>query len=995
MDGVARLKKQRRAGFALVAVCGILALLVALGAWFLLTARIARRQGELLGERASLRLGAFSGLEYAFARLDQDAVPPAMREVANRGDDWRFRDDPSAPLTHGILNPSYSHGPSWKEAEDDEEPGVREPGESAARPHAPCTARLRGQATADGLRFSLRVEALGGRLPVNAGLLDTLDRPQVIRVAGDSFTPDPASANGIPDHRDLSWGTNAGIARALNNLGAILGIGVDRTCGAGVPISRLGLDIILARPAGGYPSLEAVRQTLRRQGYGEEQIRVLQPLLTVRHDSTLQNGPPDLWWFSVKEKHSLQFPFYWWRDAPQSTSTDEVYVGRSLHWVPQARVDFSLAPPHVLQALMHKSCPHVNPDAVRESASCARAAVAWREAQGTLPPMWGLFYRFLADGLPDPREARRVFYALFPEVPSRRYLLHRAWGPPGAAGDWVLADWLSDHAQWEGNWSWTFGLQAAMAWKRSYPVTLAPHPPALFSVEAIGENGSGRDRRASRILTASVRLRDFLTLSSQEDFENASGNPALSAIGVAARGRGVRPASVSHGRRYPHAVTLPRWNQRSYTGHPSLAGYPRAYGAISLACLEAGPRDAACYWPVSEAEPGGKETFFPCETIPHAKEAGIHQPWPSFRDEVPLLTPWWVTSWSPADPQDDRRCRISRPPGGHLAGLSIEGWCLGFSLAQWMPLPLSKVPDFIFGASLFPSAPHPEHEPKLAAQGMFRWILEVAEAGQPPRQEQVELHFTGSFAPPDGFGGWSHLAAVIEPRERETAVRILVDGQRIADLTWTSATPGGSSGSGPEIVVPGRPLDPGDLTPWFLEGKDMRIHERAIPDAEADAAYQLGHFVAGGNYVSPLYIFDRPARIEEIDWIGMVPDPLRRKLGAAPLRVQVVGYLDEKGEDEAWREILPPSELPPSAPTGHSAVRSLRYHVAFDCRGAEPLVEPPVFEQISFAFSRPGDPRLLDFDSVSPDRPRRFERPPSLSPEEKEKWERHLGLHDE
>lgn len=110
----------------------------------------------------------------------------------------------------------------------------------------------------------------------------------------------------------------------------------------------------------------------------------------------------------------------------------------------------------------------------------------------------------------------------------------------------------------------------------------------------------------------------------------------------------------------------------------------------------------------------------------------------------------------------------------------------------------------------------------------------------------------------------------------------------------------------------------------------------------------LDRFMRKGTYVSPLYAFDAPARMDRVQWTGAVP------AGFPPtcLSVLVEGYADQEGSVPAFQVPLGLSgivEKLPSAP-----VRSFRYRVAFDVPDSvpSPLVDSPIFESIWFTFRR-------------------------------------------
>lgn len=269
-----------RAGVALLFVSGLLALLLLLSGSFIAATRLAATATLSSVDGAVCRLASGSGMDYAAARLMENPFPGPAPSAARRGDDWSglpayargepWTDDPSHAID-GIDNDGND-----RVDEPFEGDGVREPGEpwgpdrDGDGKFSAWSGRLRGPGF--GVPFALRIESAGGKIPVNAGFLDP------------------------PRHNAVAPACHAGLARALNNLGAILFAATpdrlarvgreDVPTGNAIPgepirISRLGEHLLAARPPGGYRSRNEADRALTGAGYlPEERAEILRQIDT-------------------------------------------------------------------------------------------------------------------------------------------------------------------------------------------------------------------------------------------------------------------------------------------------------------------------------------------------------------------------------------------------------------------------------------------------------------------------------------------------------------------------------------------------------------------------------------------------------------------------------------------------------------------------------------------------------------------------------------------
>lgn len=234
----------KRRGWALVFTSGLLSLLFGTALAFVAAARPGRSSSENRLRKGESGMASESGLEYAAARLAADSYPRHLDTPGSRGDSWMPRDRKGTPVER-MLNPSYAHGEPWQDtvpltgdgidndddglidAPDDptEGSGLFTPGEFQTAGDldrdgrfSAWSGRMRGGRHPFDLRFTLKIEADDGKIPVNAGFLDARNR----LIGGFLFTG-PLPINAIPDHRDPDADPyHQALVHALNNLGVIL-----------------------------------------------------------------------------------------------------------------------------------------------------------------------------------------------------------------------------------------------------------------------------------------------------------------------------------------------------------------------------------------------------------------------------------------------------------------------------------------------------------------------------------------------------------------------------------------------------------------------------------------------------------------------------------------------------------------------------------------------------------------------------------------------------
>ena len=256
-----------RRGLALIVVVGVLGVLAVLAAAFVTMAQLERKASQQRTNAAKAYLLARSGIEDALARFSLGQDPSyggedwdasgTLNGVEATEEVWRSGqlDTEGCPLRHA-MRPSFF-------ARDSLGIPLLERVEGRRRGY---TGLLGGDHDLRGNAYALKVEDLNSRIHINGGALDALDRDP----DGPNAVPEiaPLAPNGVPDYRDYSMeGPNGFLVRLLNNLNAVVTGGVT---------SNLGVQVVSARPLGGYKSAEELQAVLGQVRYDQ-----FKPYLTV------------------------------------------------------------------------------------------------------------------------------------------------------------------------------------------------------------------------------------------------------------------------------------------------------------------------------------------------------------------------------------------------------------------------------------------------------------------------------------------------------------------------------------------------------------------------------------------------------------------------------------------------------------------------------------------------------------------------------------------
>lgn len=953
----------RPPGFALVLVAGLLALLISLSLFLAAPASAAARSNRI--PRMQARIAAGSGLEYAAARLTEEPSPRRTPSMRNRGDDWTDRGD--------IDNPSYNHGEPWNDDGD----GIYEPEVPAERNSfldadgdgrfSARSGRLR--AARRPASFSLAIECAEGKLPLHF----------------------PADAEQGRYQRN-------GVVHALNNLGARLldprgNVRWNERRGRhDFQLSRLGDDLLARAPPGGYGSPERIRTALSDAGYLPGEVDAVLPFI--------DPGP-----FDPQE---------------ESARVSDLHGGvHSWSVPPHIPVNLSVAPPEVLESLWRYLFLRFDHDVMEQvspwNVACPRSglrydqlflsAVIYPEEARRLadlvvrlraqsPLSWTMLRAAIID------TAALLFaedHATLAPLP----LLQRSWtlakadlsfrgiacdlfsaqtGPASAChGTWGMIPRpfcrAAQIARVDPPDLWNRYNDAHHPFRRFdngssnnrtkiFPVGGTISPPRRFDVRALGASGPARIEAAGRWV-ASERLE----FTSQEDFENLSGGFHLARRGIrpAPEGPAAWEARRDHRdldpaagetaafydngpllRRVSRIVSLPKDNIRAYTGliwGQDYRGYPRAWGALGLASREwgLGPVPGAqLYWAVRDdfdhvrnnwGSPDPRTDPFWEADLWHERPAAF-APWEPSGAAAPetiLATAHAVTKarlgFHPAPPFRMPGAIPGRDGnnGDPVAGFSVEarvgpGSYLLMTGTQeirmdvWPAIGGNGNRELVFelqfdaGGSCAASVLDTEQS---AGTPVLRHMVLTAAYDAP--NSRLSLFVDGNLAPLDGFPTHRH----------------------------------------------GYPFLVGGITALeFYRLDEVRIYDRELQADEARILANLDRFMRKGTHVSPLYAFDAPARMRQVQWTGIVPP------GFPPtsLAVVVEGFSDAAGTSPVFQAPLAPSGPPEALPSG--AIRSFRYRVLFDVPASvpAPLVDTPVFESIWFAFHPAGGGRWTAFE---------------------------------
>ncbi len=941
-------------GVALVLVAGTLTLLAALAAAFVAGTRLASRVSGSAGTAAEL--AAESGLHYAASRLVEASYPRYPRTPETRGDDWSYRDPATVPLARA-QNPSYAHGSDG------------------------ASGRLRG---AEGVLFALRIVSTGAKIPVNA------------------------FSGSYPS----SFATIRGLAHTLNNLGAIvLPAGHPRRCeiqmtGTTLPYSRLGDDMLSGRPPGGYSGWTDLTARLRAQGggtwYNQADIDLFSSFATTAPPiTTPQGGPARFYpitpsWEQAAPVELATAPFEVLSALWRLIGGADPCLRATAYWETTSRQATDPRTGSSFSAsLLPDDADALADDLVRRRETLPQDAFSWNALRQRLTEHAGSLFPVAP---PDPiartsylyAKGDVAFLAVSPDPNPYPTVSPTAWASWGVARPIGPADAFSRP------WLDGLGLKriypsaTGFVFEASAPLGLTMRPPQRFEIDC-SAGDSRYDRRMS-VSTAIDTGTRTLSLTSQADFENPdSVGTALRPIGIReARNDAVWSDPSYTGRRQKEMdstlgwtthrlASLPECGPGYYPTPPGQTQNPATYpwfrqaGALTLARNQAGGYGADLYWPFAESA----DTDRTCRSRP--ENAGTVLDWrgaeftPLPNPEDPFPQP--IRSWmAPTNFTDPLRRSLFTPffaSGDDLE--AVPTLVVSPQATPGIPFPgIQPNQPIRYIAIEFWTRDAPLHRALPSFQN-YVMRLDTASTGNSLLTFKATEFFNHPTLFQSGQIGTSwelqHTGTVIRPNQPNTPIGLnprvnLIDAQndphvhyvRIVlqsgqvngyeQTTLTLQVDGSSASESSQLWQNYSPPGASLLQLSVRNVSDLKIY--GSPDAGEGTAREAGRFVRSGEYISPLYVFERPVRVIGTQWTGITP------AGWAPenaIAVEATGYADDLGLIDADLA-MPPRSGMISTETSHP-IRSLRYEVELSVPSGIPdaaALDTPVFEGIWFAF---------------------------------------------
>lgn len=868
--------------------------------------------------------------------------------------------------------------------------------------------RLRG----GGSRFAARADPLDGRIPLNAGYLRSDDLAGLILWPNDLPNGEPDCRDtGIQYHlavahalNNLGWICGVEARRWSIPAGDLAG-----TPGEPVEISWLGMDLLGNRPPGGYRDWGQVEKTLLDLGVGytPADVERIRPFVDLSTEGAISasrtsgaegdDAPPyipvnlaaapievleSLFRYAGAKRALSSFPqlkleaggVKYGRSGPPGAPATRTYAGAPLVlWPDEAKAlaaclaDLRASGPLSWQGIHREFSGKAHLLFSREWGELAgrnllrriwtqeKADIAFQviaiDPYPYLFPNHGGSTAWAGRGIdrfPDdtgfPGSAGFQLLAMAPYESNMTRVALPLAGPDDRSG--VYPPW----PQWE--WGRTFAPYEGAS------LTIRPQggalgPPVRFGVSCSGWSVDGAQR-----IEGDLSVLERLDFASQEDFDNLLGGGGL-------RRRGIGTIDPDPPARYewradnePHdrlpdgalpvygdpspgtlgpgrapgdlrvqarVATLPIYNRRSLDfGAAGAAGVSHQYGAVTLARREAGPLGAAFYWPFSQdfdGSPGFAEG-----------DAWHETDHPLLR--APPSLPMSVLAWSAAaNPYGANALVIDGKMSSFECPGIDEGAPFGsFSLEFWMGM------DGYF---------------RLKGEGghcVSVGLCRAMSGGTPGSSLDLRVQ-------------WQDDSAVAQTSNTNWFFPDGPEGALLDRHVVLTTAPSGASGHRFRLFVDGTDLSatgpmihdhPHSLKGTWLEEMEfrrighLRLFDHVLGPAQVAGLRALGRFCRKGTFASPVYRFDRPARLARAQWTGILPHGYPE----SALRVEVIAR-DDAGAERAI--VLGASGLEEDL-AGLGVAREFFYRVHFDCAGMPgiPVDDTPVFESIWFSFSRPG-----------------------------------------
>lgn len=886
-----------------------------------------------------------------------------------------FREAPSTdPASAG--NPSFSHGEGWIESGTSD--GRRAPGEAAGpdrdadRGFSAWSGRIRGR----GATFSLRIVSEGGRIPVNSpspGLAPLLNN------LGARLLPD--ATNGWIVSGSKREDVPAGIDSS----------GDGKPDGEWIQCSRLGTDLVAARPPGGYRSLDAVRQAMSASGYAAADIAKAVPYLGLERGASssdvlveLATAPlpllESLWMyvegtFTLPPGESATYDNRFTRSGPANLTFGQtgllaiVYPDEAAQLAAEA--DFlrrerrygwrDLRARFLDAAGTIFSRDVADLGAANVNALTPVAQAAWARAKADLAFA-------IAASAPPP-------YAPSPSIWST---LGADFDVPAASPTQPLAVLKPDSvkglpAPILPGWGWPIGWNSPYRDSLGQPLgrKLTMAAPSLFIVDAAARTASG----ARTVLSGALRAFERIELSTQEDFERLQGGGSLwkergiALIDPAPTTRRAALPDLATGRVYVQAVTYPMSNPSRVAAKPFSA----THGGIALAGREPGPMGALQYWAFPEDLDGDPSDDGLSESPTAAYSLG------------PLTSagPWMFDSkagWCNVQPPG-LTSAVNWVQGGGIFNPGTGVFVDGASIELWIS-PLAG------GASLVARVMPADNESGLIRSIDFRAARKVVN-GEPgtsfelkvewstgPPSQSPDLEppydvFIPDFDPATGRvqTGHHHVVITFKARlvppvntnpEYRTRIRLYVNGKEPPSIAGGRDLEAGIGYPAQRMIA-----DDDKMSVQVSMVDELRMYDRELTGTDVEALWRLGRFaspVSGpaadllGSPVNPTYRspgldLGPGAALRRGGYVAWMSKELSGKVG---VRAQAYGF-DGAGAPVAER-MLEPDEASTDL-SFLSPIRSFRFAVEFYSPTggpADPLYDTPVAGPFWFTFTRRG-----------------------------------------
>lgn len=894
---------------ALVVVSGILGLLLLLAYSMLSLTRIASAGLSAAAGEAAARNASESGIEYAAALLPLSSAAEADRLAATR--------------------------------------------------------RLRG----GGVRFRLAVSWPGGKLPVNAGSLAS------------------------PDHANAALPFHNAVAHALNNLGAMLldpnpaigrvtrrggkdtnGDDLPDLLGEELAFSRLGTDLLSSRPPGGYRDLGAIRSLLLAKGYSRDECDRILPYLSAGPYETLPGGgrrrlsdSADAFPYAPLELAVAAKPVLASLWMHLGTARPDL-PGETGAWLTPCRrtgaasVSFGATWPDTVGLVLYQD----------EAEALADLAETFRREH---PLSWKGLLKELFDKAPVVFQKDHANLAAFPQAATSWarakaiFAFHTAAidplppASPSIAFTWGIdADGAAGGTQPfapglrntelgripypDAAGKWTYGPMSPYSYERGSryhpvaPLGMTLAPPVWAEVRSDGE-AAQRGGRVLRATDGLFRSAERLELSSQEDFDALSSAANLAARGILLKDlpdpverRDVHSDSAVVPRfPYAHLSSWPRWSARSLP--PAWRTPPsRAWGSISLAPRDFGPREAALYWPFLEnslPDPDSRS-----EPLPPAAQHEI-LPAGSFDDFVTAAG--HLTGTLPGFPPPFKRS------GFVIDELSAECWLFpaylrnaGLSLQyDW-----GGIGDPYETLSLDLNASRTISGNRLGTQltASLYWSTTLDD----PRFPWGPL----CLLDPSGRDPFLPDVDPVTGKVQTGPLHAALTLKRVSSVTHLVLYVNGEERARTEL--------PAELFEWpaphtlYVRCADkLRLYDRCLTPGDVRSRWEDGRFVNTGLFRSPGYLLGRGSTVLQAQWTAITTPETESR---TPLTAKIIP-LDGLGNDLPGGKDLGPPAGPREV---ELAASGFRYEVLFDMPIAAggALHETPHFESAWFILRRRG-----------------------------------------